>query len=87
MEEIENVEDFVELNVPEPFKHCQVFKYEIPETICTVCFLTINCPHVLEFSAQDVTTQECSKIAHVETVLVTEYLDNVWLDYNFYQGS
>ena len=35
---VENVEDFVELNVPEPFKYCQVFNYEIPETICRVCF-------------------------------------------------
>ena len=30
---------------------------------------------------QDVTTRECSEVAHVDPLAVTEYLDTVELDY------
>ena len=42
---------------------------------------------VTNLNDQDVTTRECSELAHVDTVQVTEYLDTVELDYNFYRGS
>ena len=30
---------------------------------------------------QDVTTRECSEVAHVDPLAVTEYLDTVQMDY------
>ena len=38
---IENVDDFLELNIPEPSLSCQVYRFEIPEVMCQVCFLWI----------------------------------------------
>jgi len=61
---IDNVDDFLELNIPEPDMRCQVYRYDIPEVSC-----------------QDVTTRECSEVAHVAPITVTEYLDTVQTDY------
>jgi len=61
---IDNVDDFLDLNIPEPALSCQVYKYDIPEVTC-----------------QDVTTRECSEVAHVDPLAVTEYLETVELDY------
>ena len=36
---------------------------------------------ILKFSAQDVTTTECTELVHVDVVAVTEYLESVQLDY------
>jgi len=60
----ENINEFIELSIPEPAENCQTYRYEIPE---------VNC--------RDVTTKECSDVAHVEPVSVTEYLDTVQMDY------
>jgi len=60
----ENINEFIELSIPEPDENCQTYRYEIPEVIC-----------------KDITTNECSDVAHIEPVVVTEYLENVQLDY------
>ena len=30
---------------------------------------------------KDITARECSDVAHIEPIIVTEYMDNVELDY------
>jgi len=60
----ENINELIELSIPEPDENCQTYRYEIPE---------VNC--------RDVTTRECSDVAHVEAVGVTEYLDTVQMEY------
>merc|ERR1719369_2553488 len=60
----ENINEFLDMNIPEPEKACHTFRYEIPEITC-----------------KDVTTTECSEVAHVDPITVTKYLDTVQLDY------
>ena len=33
---VENVDDFLDLSLPEPSVNCQVYRYEIPEVACKV---------------------------------------------------
>ena len=35
---IDNVDDFLELSIPEPAISCQLYRYEIPEVTCKVGF-------------------------------------------------
>jgi len=60
----ENINEFIDMSIPEPDKNCQTYKFEIPEVTC-----------------KDVTTRECTDLAYVDTVAVTEYLDTIHLDY------
>jgi len=60
----DNINEFIEMSIPEPDENCQTYRYEIPE---------VNC--------KDVTTRECSDVAHVEPVPVTEQLETVQMDY------
>jgi len=58
----EYVDDFVELNIPEPQKSCRVFKYEIPE---------ITCRDVTTEECRDVAFVEPVVVTeHVETVIL-----------------
>ena len=38
----EDLDDLVELTIPEPHKTCQLFKYEVPEITCQVRMSTSN---------------------------------------------
>merc|ERR1712106_822102 len=60
----DNINEFIEMSIPEPDENCQTYRYEIPE---------VNC--------KDVTTRECSDVAHVEPLPVTEQLETVEMDY------
>merc|ERR1711892_1250244 len=60
----DNINEFIEMSIPEPDENCQTYRYEITE---------VNC--------KDVTTRECSDVAHVEPVPVTEQLETVQMDY------
>ena len=84
---VENLVDFLELNVPEPHEYCQTYRYEIPEVICMVCFIVMRILQFYKIFTQDVTDEECSEITIVDSETVTKYLDTIWLDYNFYKGS
>ena len=42
----ENINEFIELSIPEPDENCQTYRYEIPEVICKVC-LILRSPHDL----------------------------------------
>ena len=35
-----SVDDFLELNIPEPEQSCQTYKYKVPEVICKVSVKT-----------------------------------------------
>ena len=35
----EGFEDFIELDIPDPQKHCQTFRFDVPDTICRVSTL------------------------------------------------
>ena len=32
----ENINEFIEMNIPEPDESCQTYRYEIPEVTCNV---------------------------------------------------
>ena len=78
---VETVEDFIHLNIPEPYHSCQVYRYDIPEVICMVC-ITNNTYQVTYYNQYF-----CIELVHVDPVTVTEYLDTVQMDYNFNRGS
>ena len=35
----EGFEDFIEMDIPDPQKHCQTFRFDVPDTICRVSTL------------------------------------------------
>ena len=70
------LDDFLELNLPEPEVKCQLYKYDIPEVTCQVIHRRSLPPSLppSQSGVQDVTRNHCSDLAKIEPATTSQYI-------------